>query len=81
MRRGRLFASSHKTLPFLLPNLSVKIDMPFEVIMSGETALNRQKMGKILPFQEVGASWWVEKGLDFSLEEFSERIQASPLGK
>lgn len=52
---------------------------PFEVIMSGETSLNRQEaIERVLPFQKAGATWWVEEGLGFSLEEFRDRIRTGP---
>lgn len=52
---------------------------PFEVIMSGESPLDRhQGFETVLPFQEAGATWWVEEGLGFSLEEFRGRIRSGP---
>lgn len=52
---------------------------PFEVIMSGETPLDRrQGIETVLPFEEAGATWWIEEGLGFSLEEFRERIRSGP---
>ncbi len=54
-------------------------DMPFDVIMSGETPLNRQQGSDIVrPFAEAGATWWIEGGYDFTFEEFQERIRSGP---
>lgn len=51
----------------------------FDVVMSGETPLDRQKgIDIVIPFQEAGATWWVEEGLGWSLEEFRERINFGP---
>lgn len=53
--------------------------MQIEVIMSGETSLDRrQGIETVLPFEEAGATWWIEEGLGFSLEEFRERIRSGP---
>ncbi|GCE29005.1 luciferase-like protein [Dictyobacter alpinus] len=52
---------------------------PFDVIMSGETPLDRQKgIDLVAPFQEAGATWWVEEGLGWPLEEFRARILFGP---
>ena len=52
---------------------------PFEVIMSGETPLDRQRgIDIVLPFQEAGASWWMEEGLGWTLDEFRSRIRSGP---
>jgi alkanesulfonate monooxygenase SsuD/methylene tetrahydromethanopterin reductase-like flavin-dependent oxidoreductase (luciferase family) len=52
---------------------------PFEVIMSGETPLDRERGSElVLPFQEAGATWWIEEGLGSSLEEFRARIRSGP---
>lgn len=54
-------------------------DTPFEVIMSGETPLDRQQgIDIVTPFQEAGATWWVEEGLGWSFEKFRERIRSGP---
>jgi hypothetical protein len=51
----------------------------FEAVMSGETPLDRQKgIDIVTPFQEAGATWWVEEGLGWTLEEFRERIRHGP---
>lgn len=56
-----------------------KQDTPFEVIMSGETPLDRQQGNDIVtPFQEAGATWWVEEGLGWTFEEFRARIRSGP---
>lgn len=52
---------------------------PFEVIMSGETPLDRQQgIDIVVPFEEAGATWWVEEGLGWTLEEFRARIRNGP---
>jgi alkanesulfonate monooxygenase SsuD/methylene tetrahydromethanopterin reductase-like flavin-dependent oxidoreductase (luciferase family) len=52
---------------------------PFEVVMSGETPLDQQEAGKVVrPFQEAGATWWIEGGYGFTLDEFRERIRSGP---
>jgi hypothetical protein len=51
----------------------------FEVVMSGETPLDRQKgIDIVTPFQEAGATWWVEEGLGWTFEEFRARIRHGP---
>ncbi len=55
------------------------LDAAFEVIMSGETPTNRQQgIDIVQPFADAGATWWVEEGLGWTLEEFSERIRSGP---
>src|SRR5258708_8941784 len=52
-------------------------DTPFEVIMSGETPLDRQQgIDIVTPFQEAGATWRIEERLGWSFEEFRERIRS-----
>lgn len=52
---------------------------PFEVIMSGETPADTQQGADIVrPFAEAGATWWVEEGLGWSLEEFQTRVRSEP---
>lgn len=52
---------------------------PFEVIMSGETPFDQGAGSEMVrPFQEAGATWWVEGGYGFTLEEFRERIRNGP---
>ncbi len=52
---------------------------PFAIVASGETPASRRKGTEVvLPFQKAGASWWVEEGLGWSLEEFRTRIRAGP---
>ena len=52
---------------------------PFEVVMSGETPHDRQQgIDIVAPFQEAGATWWLEEGLGWPLEEFRERIHHGP---
>lgn len=52
---------------------------PFEVVMSGETPLDQEAAReKVCPFQDAGATWWVEGGYGFTLDEFRERIRNGP---
>lgn len=52
---------------------------PFEVIMSGQSPRDQHEAGeKVRPFEEAGATWWVEVGYGFSLEEFRARIRRGP---
>jgi alkanesulfonate monooxygenase SsuD/methylene tetrahydromethanopterin reductase-like flavin-dependent oxidoreductase (luciferase family) len=52
---------------------------PFEVIMSGEAPSDRQEASDMVgAFQAAGATWWIEEGLGWSLEEFRERIGHGP---
>ncbi|HTK10697.1 MAG TPA: LLM class flavin-dependent oxidoreductase [Ktedonobacteraceae bacterium] len=56
-------------------------DTPFDVIMSGETPLDRQRgIDIVLPFQEAGATWWMEEGYSYTsdLEAFRTRIRSGP---
>jgi alkanesulfonate monooxygenase SsuD/methylene tetrahydromethanopterin reductase-like flavin-dependent oxidoreductase (luciferase family) len=56
-----------------------KQDTPFDVIMSGETPQDRQQGSDIVtPFQEAGATWWIEEGLGWTLEEFRARVRSGP---
>ncbi len=52
-----------------------------DIVMSGETPAGRKEATEaVLPFQQGGATWWVEEGLGWSLEEFQARVRAGPLG-
>lgn len=51
----------------------------FDVIMSGDTSGDRQEaIAKVQAFGEAGATWWVEEGLGWSLEEFTDHIHNGP---
>jgi hypothetical protein len=44
--------------------------------MSGELAEDRQAaLDQVNSFHAAGATWWVEEGLGWSLDEFRTRIQ------
>jgi hypothetical protein len=53
---------------------------PFEVVMSGETFdLDQQRASDhVRSFEEAGATWWVEEGLGYTLEELRARIHRGP---
>jgi len=52
---------------------------PFEVIMSGQTPLDQEEEADVVrPFQEAGATWWVEVGYGFTFETFRARIRRGP---
>lgn len=52
---------------------------PFDMVMSGETSEDRQAgIAMTRAFEAAGATWWVEEGLGWSLDEFRERIRRGP---
>lgn len=56
---------------------------PFDVIMGGETPLDSQRGSDIVrPFQEAGATWWMEEAYtylsDSDNEAFRTRIRGGP---
>ena len=54
-------------------------DAPFEIVMSGETSLDREQGRELVrPFQEAGATWWIEGGYARSFDAFRERIRRGP---
>jgi len=54
-------------------------DAPFEVVMSGEMPDDRREaIEMVRAFEEAGATWWVDEGLGWSLEEFRERMRNGP---
>jgi alkanesulfonate monooxygenase SsuD/methylene tetrahydromethanopterin reductase-like flavin-dependent oxidoreductase (luciferase family) len=54
-------------------------DTPFDIAVSGESpAENSVAREQVQPFAEAGATWWIEEGLGWTLEEFRARIQAGP---
>jgi alkanesulfonate monooxygenase SsuD/methylene tetrahydromethanopterin reductase-like flavin-dependent oxidoreductase (luciferase family) len=54
-------------------------DAPFELVMSGETPLDREQgRAMVRPFQEAGATWWIEGGYARSFDAFRERIRSGP---
>lgn len=56
-----------------------KADEPFDIVMSGETPLDvAEAAAQVRPFAEAGATWWVEEGLGFTLQELRERIRSGP---
>lgn len=55
------------------------LNTPFEVLMSGETPRDQAMANQVVrPFQEAGATWWVEGGYGFTLDEFRARIRSGP---
>jgi len=54
-------------------------DAPFDVAVSGESPADvSTAREQVQPFAEAGATWWIEEGLGWTLEEFRARIQAGP---
>ncbi len=55
-------------------------DAPFDIAISGaETPLDREQRYKMVrPFQEAGATWWIEGGYGISFDAFQERIRSGP---
>jgi hypothetical protein len=67
-RAGLAYVQAHRTQT-----------APLDVIMSGDTAGDRQRASeKVRAFHEAGATWWVEEGLGWSLAEFHEHIRTGP---
>jgi alkanesulfonate monooxygenase SsuD/methylene tetrahydromethanopterin reductase-like flavin-dependent oxidoreductase (luciferase family) len=56
-------------------------DAPFAVAVSGESPTDIiTAREQVQPFSEAGATWWIEEGLGWRLEEFRARIRAGPPG-
>jgi alkanesulfonate monooxygenase SsuD/methylene tetrahydromethanopterin reductase-like flavin-dependent oxidoreductase (luciferase family) len=54
-------------------------DMPFDLAVSGESPNDAETArAQVQPYAEAGATWWIEEGLGWTLEEFRARIQAGP---
>lgn len=55
-------------------------DAPFDVIISGDTFDMGQHGASDLvrPFAAAGATWWVEEGLGYTVDEFRARIRFGP---
>jgi len=54
-------------------------DAPFDIAMSGESPVEMEAAREqVQPFAEAGATWWIEEGLGWTLEEFRARILAGP---
>ena len=54
-------------------------DAPFEVAVSGESPADiNTAREQAQPFSDAGATWWIEEGLGWTLDEFRARIQAGP---
>lgn len=52
---------------------------PFDMLMSGELPDDRaEAVDKMQALAAAGATWWVEEGLGWSLEEFRPRVAAGP---
>lgn len=54
-------------------------DTPFDVVMSGEAPGDLEEAREMLgALQNAGATWWLEEGLGWSLDDFRERIRNGP---
>ena len=54
-------------------------DTPFDVAVSGESPADiNMAREQAQPFSDAGATWWIEEGLGWTLDEFRARIQAGP---
>ena len=55
------------------------IEAPFDLIASGESPSEPGAAANaIRPYRDAGATWWVEEGLGWTLDEFRARILAGP---
>lgn len=55
------------------------IQSPLEIIMSGDTSGEHDEaIAKVRAYADAGATWWVEEGLGWSLDEFREHIKRGP---
>ena len=60
-------------------NADIAPDAPFEIVMSGESSPDAgQGADEVAPYAEAGATWWMEEGLGWTLEEFRQRIRSGP---
>ena len=50
-------------------------DAPFEIVMSGDSSFERER---VAAFADAGATWWVEEGLGWTLDEFRPHMLAGP---
>ena len=54
-------------------------DTPFDVAVSGESPAEiNVAREQVQPFAEAGATWWIEEGLGWTLDEFRARILSGP---
>jgi alkanesulfonate monooxygenase SsuD/methylene tetrahydromethanopterin reductase-like flavin-dependent oxidoreductase (luciferase family) len=54
-------------------------DAPFEIVMSGDTSGDRDAArARMQALGEAGATWWVEEGLGWTLDEFQPHVLAGP---
>ena len=54
-------------------------DAPLAIIMSGDSSGDRAAgVAKVQAFADAGATWWVEEGIGWELDEFRAHIQAGP---
>jgi alkanesulfonate monooxygenase SsuD/methylene tetrahydromethanopterin reductase-like flavin-dependent oxidoreductase (luciferase family) len=54
-------------------------DAQLDVAVSGESPpVSSTARDQVQPFAEAGATWWIEEGLGWTLEELRARIQAGP---
>ncbi len=52
---------------------------PFDVAVSGESPADiSTAREQTQPFSDAGATWWIEEGLGWTLDEFRARILAGP---
>jgi alkanesulfonate monooxygenase SsuD/methylene tetrahydromethanopterin reductase-like flavin-dependent oxidoreductase (luciferase family) len=54
-------------------------DTPFDVAVSGESPADiNMAREQAQPFSDAGATWWIEEGLGWTLDEFRARIHSGP---
>lgn len=59
------------------------LDTPFDLVMNGQTADldEAERVEKIRPYQEAGATWWIETLWDATEEEVVAGIRRGPPGR
>jgi alkanesulfonate monooxygenase SsuD/methylene tetrahydromethanopterin reductase-like flavin-dependent oxidoreductase (luciferase family) len=54
-------------------------DTPFDMAVSGESPADiNMAREQAQPFSDAGATWWIEEGLGWTLDEFRARIHSGP---
>lgn len=52
---------------------------PFDIVMSGETPEDHaEAVAKLQALAAAGATWWIDEGLGWTLDEFRARVRTGP---